>query len=49
VCKQIHRHFIAFEIDPAIADIARKRLQTVQPVLFPSESVRQMPLEGVSA
>lgn len=49
VCEQLNRHFIAFEIDPAIADIARKRLQTVQPVLFPSESVRQMLLEEVSA
>jgi hypothetical protein len=44
VCKQIHRHFIAFEIDPATASVARKRLETVQPVLFSTETMRQLPL-----
>lgn len=48
VCKQIHRHYIAFEIDSATADRARRRLEVVQPVLFSTESVKQMPLEGVS-
>lgn len=37
VCKQLHRNFIAYEIDPAAADIARKRLETVQPFLFQQE------------
>jgi DNA modification methylase len=47
VCKQIHRHFIAFEIDPKVADVARKRIETVQPVLFPRETIAQieLPLE----
>lgn len=33
VCKQLNRNFIAFEIDPATADVARKRLEIVQPML----------------
>lgn len=33
VCKQLGRDFISFEIEPATADIARKRIQTVQPLL----------------
>jgi DNA methylase len=37
VCKTLNRDFIAFEIDPAIADIARKRLEIVQPLLMPEE------------
>lgn len=49
VCKQLARHFIAFEIDPVTADVARKRLQTVQSVLFSEARIEQMPLEGVSA
>ncbi len=35
VCKQIGRNFIAYEIDPDTAAIARARLQTVQPFLMP--------------
>ncbi len=35
ICKQSRRNFIAFEIDPATADIARKRLETMQPLLMP--------------
>lgn len=37
-CKQLERNFIAFEIDPQQADIARKRLETVQPLLMPEEA-----------
>lgn len=44
VCRQIGCNFIAFEIDPATAGIARKRLQTVQPLLMPEE-MEQMTLE----
>ena len=44
VCKQIGRNFIAFEIDPDTADIARKRLETVQPLLMPEE-MTQLALE----
>jgi len=43
-CKQLERDFIAFEIDPATADIARKRLETVQPLLMPEE-MEQLALE----
>lgn len=37
VCKQLNRRFIAFEIDPAVADIARKRLEITQPLLIPEQ------------
>jgi DNA modification methylase len=49
VCKRIHRHSIAFEIDPEVAERARRRLEVVQPVLFPTESFQQLPLEEVRA
>lgn len=49
VCKQIHRRFIAFEIDPTIADRAHRRLEVVQPVLFSSEALKQLPLGEVRA
>ena len=45
VCKQIHRRFIAFEIDPKTATIARKRLEVVQPVLFSMGTPIQPPLD----
>ena len=44
ICKQLGRNFIGFEIDPATADIARKRLETVQPLLMPQEA-EQLTLE----
>ena len=47
VAKQLGRNFIAFEIDPATADIARKRLELVQPLLMPEEAL-QLPLESES-
>jgi len=34
-CKQLERPFIAFELDPVTANIARERLETVQPLLMP--------------
>ena len=44
VCTQIHRRFIAFEIDPTTATIARKRLEVVQPLLLSLERIEQIPL-----
>jgi len=44
VCKQLGRNFVAFEIDAAVADIARKRIAIVQPRLMP-ESLIQAGLE----
>jgi DNA modification methylase len=43
VCRQLKRDFIAFEIDPDSADIARKRIETTQPLLMP-EIPRQLEL-----
>lgn len=34
VCKMLGRRYLAFEIDPATADIARKRVRETQPPLF---------------
>ena len=44
ICRILGRNFIAFEIDPATADIARKRLETMQPLLMPEE-VQQLSWE----
>jgi DNA modification methylase len=44
ICTQLRRNFIAFEIDPQTADIARTRLQTVQPFLFDEQDTEQLPL-----
>lgn len=41
VCKQLNRRFIAFEIDPQTADIARKRLEITQPLLIPEQPVTE--------
>lgn len=40
VCKTLGRDFIAFEIDVATANIARKRLEIVQPRLLPVEAIQ---------
>ena len=37
VCKQLRRNYIAFEIDPATADLARERVANTQPPLFVPE------------
>lgn len=34
VCKMLSRRYLAFEIDPATADAARKRVELTQPPLF---------------
>ncbi len=44
IAKQLGRNFIGFELEGATADIARKRLETVQPLLMPEE-MEQMTLE----
>lgn len=38
ICKQLQRSYIAFELDPATADTARKRLETVQPLLMDKDT-----------
>lgn len=34
VCKMLGRNYIAFEIDPATAEMARRRVESTQPPLF---------------
>ena len=34
VCKMLGRRWLAFEIDPTTADLARKRVRETQPPLF---------------
>jgi DNA modification methylase len=48
-CKVLGRDFIAYEIDPATADIARKRLELVQPFLMPEYEETQPHLWEVPA
>jgi hypothetical protein len=38
VCKMLGRRYIAFEIDPSIASIARKRVEETQPPLLVPEA-----------
>ncbi len=38
VCKQLNRHYLAFEIDPDTADLARQRVAETQPPLFVPEN-----------
>lgn len=38
VCKVLDRNFIAYEIDPDQAEIANRRLETVQPLLMREET-----------
>lgn len=33
VCKMLNRHYLAFEIDPAVAELARERVRNTQPPL----------------
>lgn len=37
VCKMLGRHYLAFEIDPEVAERARKRVRNTQPPLFVME------------
>lgn len=34
VCKMLGRHYLAFEIDPGVAERARERVRNTQPPLF---------------
>lgn len=43
VCKQLSRRYLAFEIDPATAALARERVRNTQPPLFVPEA-DQLPL-----
>jgi site-specific DNA-methyltransferase (adenine-specific) len=36
-CKLLGRHYLAFEIDPDIAELARERVRNTQPPLFVME------------
>jgi DNA modification methylase len=38
VCKMLGRHYLAFEIDPDVAERARQRVHDTQPPLFPPEA-----------
>jgi DNA modification methylase len=44
VCKMLHRNYLAFEIDPDTADLARKRVAETQPPL-PLVMPEQMEME----
>jgi DNA modification methylase len=38
VCKQLNRPYLAFEIEPDVADMARERVHATQPPLFVPEN-----------
>lgn len=40
VCKMLGRNYVAFEIDPATAELARERVANTQPPLFVPEPVQ---------
>ena len=42
VCKMLGRNYLAFEIDPATAELARERVRNTQPPLF----VLDQPMQG---
>lgn len=44
VCKRMNRQFLAFEMDERTAEVARKRLATVQPVLLTAPTITQTSL-----
>jgi len=45
VCKMLRRHYLAFEIDPTTAELARQRVATTQaPLEFPEPIQEVMPL-----
>ena len=46
-CKMLGRNYLAFEIDPATADLARERVANTQPPLFVLEP-EQLPLTPTS-
>ena len=46
VCKMLSRNYIAFEIDPATAELARERVLNTQPPLFVMEPEQLELLDG---
>lgn len=44
VCKQLGRNYLAFEIEPDVADMARERVRNTQPPLFVLQP-EQLPME----
>lgn len=46
VCKMLGRQYLAFEIDPATADLARERVRNTQPPLFVPEP-EQLAMEAL--
>ena len=44
VCKQLGRRYLAFEIDPDTAEMARERVRNTQPPLFIEPSPEQLPM-----
>jgi len=44
-CKQLGRSYLAFEIDPATAEMARERVRNTQPPLFVASAPRQLSLD----
>lgn len=47
VCKMLGRRWLAFEIEPETAELARERVRTMQPPLFVLEH-EQLKMEGMS-
>lgn len=45
VCKMLDRHFIAFEIDPISAEKSRERLNSVQSMIYLTESNDQVTMQ----
>jgi len=46
VCKMLGRHYLAFEIDPGVAERARERVRNTQPPLFvmqPEQAEMELP------
>jgi hypothetical protein len=46
VCKELGRRWLAFEIDPDVAETARQRVRQTQPPLFVPEP-QQLGMEGI--
>jgi len=47
VCKMLGRRWLAFEIDPDVAETARQRVRQTQPPLFTLPHPEQMSMEGI--
>lgn len=49
VCKMLGRRYLAFEVDPVIAELARDHMRQTQPPLFTLEQPMQQPMELICA